>query len=41
LLVAAYWAGEAFREMLGSMRAAYDGPGADEAEGAELPIDVR
>jgi hypothetical protein len=40
LLVAAYWAGEAFREMLGSMRSSYDGPGADEAEDAALPIDV-
>ncbi len=46
LLVAAYWAGETFRTLLGSLRAAaYDGPEAgldeDDALGAPaLPIDV-
>lgn len=40
LLVAAYWAGEAFREMVRSMRDVYAGPRSDEAEPAALPIDV-
>ncbi len=39
LLVAAWWAGEAFREMLRSMRVTYVGPGAGEVD-ASLPIDV-
>jgi hypothetical protein len=43
LLVAAYWAGEAFRAMLETRAAAYDGPGSGDAEPtatAALPIDV-
>jgi hypothetical protein len=42
-IVAAYWAGEAFRAMLETRAAAYDGPSADDAEplaAAGLPIDV-
>ncbi len=41
LIVAAYWAGEAFRTMLYSMRvAAHDGPRTREVVKAALPIDV-
>lgn len=41
LIVAAYWAGEAMREMVRSMRVGHDGHGVDSAEDAALPIDVR
>jgi hypothetical protein len=41
LVVAAYWAGEALRAMLRSLRAAaYDGPEAHDSEVHGLPIDV-
>ncbi len=41
LLIAAYWSGKAFREMLRSRRAAaYDGPKGIEAYNTGLPIDV-
>jgi hypothetical protein len=40
LIVAAYWAGEALREMVRWMRIGHDGFGADSAEDAALPIDV-